>query len=202
MKDPITLFHENMKLAYSCENKFNQNCIPKQDMQQHAMLGLWKACKTYDDTRGFNFSTYATACIKNEMQMAVRSYTKKYKMVNVESLDESIVSSEDGVDLSLLDIIADPLDIEDELFKSEIWCNVKGLLQELTEREQLLIRMYFFDGWTQKEISSYLKLTQSSISRIIGKALNKIRGKYIAKFGGLHEHSFGLYGLQDKCSKQ
>lgn len=42
------------------------------DYVQEGFIGLMKACETFDDSKGFKFSTYASTCIRNSILMYLR----------------------------------------------------------------------------------------------------------------------------------
>lgn len=46
--------------------------ISKEDMLQDAYLGLWKSCLDFDDTKGYQFSTYAVPMIRGEVLRRLR----------------------------------------------------------------------------------------------------------------------------------
>ena len=52
---------------------------------------------------------------------------------------------------------------------------VAQLVQELTEREQNIVALYYFEGLTLREIASLLGLTEARISQILGKILLTLR---------------------------
>lgn len=94
--DEQKLFEDNIKLCYYSVNKFKQNVYDKEDMIQTAMIGLWKACKSYDESRSIKFSGYAMKCINNELLMQMR-HAKNYGYKLETSLDE--VDAETGLSL-------------------------------------------------------------------------------------------------------
>ena len=52
---------------------------------------------------------------------------------------------------------------------------VAQLVQELPEREQNIVALYYFEGLTLREIASLLGLTEARISQILGKILLTLR---------------------------
>jgi len=50
-----------------------------------------------------------------------------------------------------------------------------GVLANLDPAEALVVRLYFFDQWTQKEIADHLDTSQMNVSRIMRKALGRLR---------------------------
>lgn len=48
----------------------------KEDFIQEGLIGLLKAVRTYDEEKGFTFSTYAWRCIKNSVISELRRYER------------------------------------------------------------------------------------------------------------------------------
>lgn len=77
-KPPNELFEQNINLAYSYLQKhtiFLRGYDPE-DLQQEALLALWRACLTYQPARG-KFSTYATTCIANRFKDLIKIQSRK-----------------------------------------------------------------------------------------------------------------------------
>jgi RNA polymerase sigma-B factor len=51
----------------------------------------------------------------------------------------------------------------------------RGILANLPSPEALVVRLYFFEQWTQKEIADHLLTSQMNVSRIMRKALGCLR---------------------------
>jgi len=54
---------------------------------------------------------------------------------------------------------------------------IKNILAEFSEREQMIIQLYYFEELTLKEISSVLDITESRISQIHKSVIRKIQNK-------------------------
>lgn len=50
-------------------------------------------------------------------------------------------------------------------------------LELLTEKERRVIELYYYEELTLKEISKILEVSESRVSQLHTKALNKMRGK-------------------------
>lgn len=101
---------DNKKLVYFVINKFFPDLNEDEDIIQVGMIGLWKACINYEEQRS-NFSTYATACILNEIRMELRNRAKEKKKGVMISLDERVVNQEDDHDMTaLINMIPDERD--------------------------------------------------------------------------------------------
>ena len=67
-----SLVEKNLGLVHSCANRFRGRGIEYDDLYQAGCLGLVKASKNYDETKGFAFSTYAVPVILGEIKRLFR----------------------------------------------------------------------------------------------------------------------------------
>lgn len=65
--------------------------------------------------------------------------------------------------------------IIEKLEQEELIEKIKRILSELTQREQLVIQMYFFEEMSLNEIKEVLDITESRISQITKEVIKKIR---------------------------
>lgn len=80
-------FDEHVGLVYYVFNKhYHMYRDIEEDLIQEGLMGLWKACQTFDSLRGTEFSTYAVKVIKNEMGMYVRKVSRKHKEYSLDRL--------------------------------------------------------------------------------------------------------------------
>lgn len=62
----------NLGLAHSCANRFKGRGVEYDDLFQAGCLGLVKASKNFDSSKGFAFSTYAVPVILGEIKRLFR----------------------------------------------------------------------------------------------------------------------------------
>lgn len=113
-----------------------------------------------------------------ELEMSLEDYLqmrKKTTIATLISIDEPI-GSEDGRIGETLQSNKDQTP-ESELHKSELKQMLVEALENLTEKEKIVISLYYFDELTLKEISHVLEVTESRISQIHSKALMKLQNK-------------------------
>ena len=77
-----------------------------------------------------------------------------------------------GEDVTLADTLSIP---ETELEGAEGWADVGPHLAKLPEREQRIIVLRFFRGLTQTEIAEAIGVSQMHVSRLLARALQKLR---------------------------
>jgi RNA polymerase sigma factor for flagellar operon FliA len=70
---------------------------------------------------------------------------------------------------------------EETLFENEIKQAIAEELKKLSERERLVIVLYYYEELTFKEIAEILKLSESRVSQIHSEAMNKIRNSLKSK---------------------
>jgi RNA polymerase sigma factor for flagellar operon FliA len=69
-------------------------------------------------------------------------------------------------------------DLMEKLESADLIDKIKDILATLTEREQLVIQLYYFEELNLKEISAILKITESRISQIHKAVLKQVRAKF------------------------
>ena len=102
-------------------------------------------------------------------------------LVSVMALEESVGGGE-GEQRSLIDTIADMAGGQpgDDLEGQEMRMILAAAIDSLTEREKVVITLYYFEGLTLAEIGEILGVTESRICQIHTKAVGSLRT-------GLHE---------------
>jgi RNA polymerase sporulation-specific sigma factor len=66
------LIENNLRLVHSCAKRFRNKGIEYDDLYSSGCLGLIKAAKGFDESRGFAFSTYAVPVILGEIRRLFR----------------------------------------------------------------------------------------------------------------------------------
>ena len=118
-----------------------------------------------------------------ELGVSLESYFKmidKAKGINLMSLDESLTGSSDTAVNKMKSKTPSPLD---ELNKNEVKRVIADALSKLSEKEQLVVSLYYFDELTLKEIARVMGLTESRISQVHSKAIITLRAKLKSYYG-------------------
>jgi RNA polymerase sigma factor FliA len=99
--------------------------------------------------------------------------------VSVMALDELLsVGGEHGDRFSLLDTLADAtaMDPTSRILGSETRGLLARAINSLSEREKLVVTLYYFEGLTLAEIGEILGVTESRVCQIHTKAVGQLRG--------------------------
>lgn len=172
------LIKHNLRLVAHIANKYKGD-YDSDDLISIGSIGLLKAVKKYDYTKGNNFSTFASRCIENEILMMFRSEKKHLQAV---SFEDKIGSDKDGNEVSLLDVLQSNENVELTAEKALLKKTIQNLISNsLDEREQKIINMRFgLNGYfphTQREVAKKLNITRSYVSRLEKKALDILKQK-------------------------
>ena len=144
-----------------------------------------KAINTYDTKKNIKLATYASRCIENETLMYLR---RTNKLKGEISIDEPLNQDGDGNELLLSDILGTDYDsisrsLEDEVDRKLL----KSAIAKLNAREKNImeLRFGFITGneKTQKEVADLLGISQSYISRLEKKIINKMKKDILSKTG-------------------
>ncbi|MFR1256414.1 MAG: sigma-70 family RNA polymerase sigma factor [Eubacterium sp.] len=100
------------------------------------------------------------------------SWKAEAEFTNVVSLDDYLEQGSEGGMETFTAKFQQP---EQALEKSEVKKMLVEALQTLTENEQKVITLYYYEELTLKEISMILEVSESRVSQLHTKALKKIK---------------------------
>lgn len=176
------LIKHNMRLVAHISKKYKNSEIEQEDLISIGTIGLMKAIKTFDYSKGNSFSTYASRCIENEILMNFRSDKKNAQTV---FLDDIISTDKDGNNLSLYEILCDNSPSVDKQIENKILYKKieKIVLTKLEQREkEIIVKRFGLFGEkskTQFELAVELNISRSYISRLEKKAIKTIQNSII-----------------------
>jgi RNA polymerase sigma factor FliA len=109
----------------------------------------------------------------------------KVSMTSMAALDE-VLDVGEGDRISLVDTLQDlhtvlPEDSFDEIETKQL---LRQAMTRLTEREQTVLGLYYFEGMTLSQIGDVLGVTESRICQIHTKAVLSLRAKLVEKIRG------------------
>ena len=172
-----TLIERNLRLVVYIARKFENTGVAIEDLISVGTIGLIKAVNTFNPEKKIKLATYASRCIENEILMYLRRNTKVKAEV---SFYEPLNIDWDGNELLLSDILGTENDtvynlIEDEVDKQLLFLALKNL----NDREKEIVKLRFgLSGKpekTQKEVADILGISQSYISRLEKKIINRLK---------------------------
>ncbi len=171
------LIVRNLRLVVYIARKFDANGAGLEDLISIGTIGLIKAVNTFCPERNIKLATYASRCIENEILMYLRKTTGLKSEI---SIDEPLNVDWDGNELLLSDILGSDADIVGKGIETEDERNIlKSLVADLSDREREIVEMRFgmagYREHTQKEVADCLGISQSYISRLEKRIIEKLK---------------------------
>jgi RNA polymerase sigma factor for flagellar operon FliA len=155
-----------------------------EDLVSIGMIVLLENLPQYDSKRG-KFSTFIYKRIKGAMLQELNKKgwklrRKGEKGEDPEKPEEKKTSLKQMVsfdNMETYDSIAENL--EDTVIRREKSAVLKNLMADLPEKEQLVLKLIYWNGMTYLEVASYLKVRESWIASLHKKILKKLKGKLV-----------------------
>lgn len=171
------LVEHNLRLVVYIAKKFENTGIGIEDLISIGTIGLIKAINTFRADKNIKLATYASRCIENEILMYIRKSSNQRTEM---SIDEPLNTDWDGNELLLSDILGGD---EDSVYRGletdEDRKTVLAAVSELSQRDREIISLRFaLKGGrelTQKEVADKMGISQSYISRLEKKIINRLK---------------------------
>ena len=166
------LVEHNLRLVVYIARRFENTGINIEDLISIGTYRLEKKIK---------LATYASRCIENEILMYIRKTANQKTEI---SLDEPINMDCDGNELLLSDILGTDEDAISRPLEEDVDKKVlRQALETLPPREQEIVFLRFgLEGrkeLTQKEVAQAMGISQSYISRLEKRILQRLRKDFL-----------------------
>ena len=177
------LIEHNLRLVVYIAKRFENTGINIEDLISIGTLGLIKAINTFCIGKNIKLATYASRCIENEILMYIRKTSGKHCEI---SIDEPLNVDWDGNELLLSDILgSDEEPAVASIMKEEENAAIYEAVNSLDERERQIITLRFGlygkEEMTQKDVADLLGISQSYISRLEKKIIDRLRDRLVGK---------------------
>lgn len=178
MQDINEEIRSNLGLVHGQLRKMH--LVNDQDAESAAYEALYKAILTFDSSKGYKLTTYATCCIYNALGSHIRMLNKKRKL-EVLSYN-NILRSEDGEDHEYLDSLADTVLVEQEYLRGELR---EKIIQAFTveyeklgsDKKRRIVLMWHSTQYsaTNKEIAESVGVSQPYVNQVLGAFRAKLK---------------------------
>ena len=171
------LIEHNLRLVAFIAKRFENTGANIEELISIGTLGLMKAVSSFNKDKNIKLATYASRCIENEILMFIRKTSSQKREI---SIDEPLSVDWDGNELLLSDILGSDNDVVSrEMEENEERKILRLAVEELIPRERIIIEMRYglINGkeLTQKEVADALGISQSYISRLEKKIMQRLR---------------------------
>lgn len=159
------------------------------------MIGFVNGINTYDETKGFELTTYLYTCIKNEILHLLTYETRERRMAEIVSLNTLV---DEGETTELQDFIGKEEEYERKIFMDELMYIIERRLSFMTERQQNIFNdLYGYNGHKQlsfTEAAKKYKTTRQNIYDINRRIIKNLKG---ATWNLRENYYEGLYDKKD-----
>ena len=176
------LIIHNLRLVVYIAKKFESKSTSTEDLVSIGTIGLMKAVKTFNPDKNIKLATYASRCIENEILMYLRKINNQKSEI---SFDEPLSIDWDGNELTLRDVLGTDADdvylpLEDDDEKKLLMMIVNALPEK--EKNLMILRFGLNGGesHTQKQLADSMGISQSYISRLEKRILEKIKKEILS----------------------
>ena len=173
---------------YSQKFEMHMSHIDKEDLKQIADIAIFKTYNRYNhefakdknEKNCIGFYPLLEKTIRGEMLRFIRDILKARRKdynlheIAVTSSDMPLSNKKGDSEIFLKDIIEDKDSLND--FKTlEFKLEIEEYMKCLTDIEKSIIHSTFYENLTQKQISEKYNMSQAHVSRIIKKAIEKMK---------------------------
>ena len=171
------LIERNLRLVVYIARRFENTGLNIEDLISIGTIGLIKAVSTFRADRNIKLATYSSRCIENEILMHIRKIAGQKTEV---SLDEPINTDWDGNELLLSDVLGTDGDTVMRPMEEDVEQQLlREALSRMPERDRYIVCLRFGLGGrpekTQKEVADLMGISQSYISRLEKRIMQRLR---------------------------
>ena len=189
---------EHLGLVHLCANRFRNRGIDYDELYSAGCVGLLKAVKAFDCTRGVQFSTYAVPVILGEIKRLFRdggivhiSRSLRERATRLQKLQETF-EQQHGRSPTVSELSAlsgDSVEDDDGQFDIPVEApdrqigdllSLRQLMGALPEKDRMLLELRYFRELTQSKTAAILGMTQVQVSRREKKLLTQLRQELLS----------------------
>ena len=134
------------------------------------MIGLYKAIKNYSADKAATFSTFASLCIRRQIQSAVRNASAKKNKALASAVP---IMDEDSDDTGVY-LIADGESPDSILIHRQTSQAIFEELKKLLSPLEYDVLKYYLSGLSYQQIASKTKQTKKSIDNALSRIKKKL----------------------------
>jgi len=184
----VELFEANRGLAYSRARRMLVNAETRQDLEQEALIALYKAALGFDPARGCQFSTYAVPKIRGALQECLRrtgqrlhvakwAYDRGVRAPAILETDlgcslEQLLQGEAGIGGSITSVF-------DMVAASELRNRLSEIIEDTsgTELHKQVLRLVLLSGLSRQEAAKRAGCCWMTADKALRRHLPAIRSK-------------------------
>ncbi len=145
-----------------------------EDIVQEGMIGLYKAIIHFSAQKNATFKTFATTCIKNQIQNAIKVASSEKNKVLSSALsiaDAPTFDDENKLGFELFNELPSP---DDELLEKEKLEELKKIVEKTLSSLEIKIFSLYLNGYSYNEISKFAGISKKSIDNGLSRIKHKL----------------------------
>jgi len=150
----------------------NLDWVPRSIRQKSKLLK--DAYEVLDQKLGREPSNAEIAEYLGKTESEIKSMFDETSVFNVMSIEDDF---KDNYKIQLKDETIDSSP-EASAIKNDTLKELELAIEKLSERDKIIINLYYYEGLTYKEIGEILKISESRVSQIHSKAIVKMRNQF------------------------
>lgn len=176
------LIEANLRFVVVIARQYQGQGLAMEDLVSEGNMGLMKAARKYDASKGLRFVNYAVVFIRQQIEKALK---KEGAEQRVESTRDGQTRSVDAplgskANVSLLSVLvnADSPQADQRVYNANLEDAVERTLLTLNERETAVVNAYFGIGeerLTMAEIGERMNLKRERVRQIRDRAVRRMK---------------------------
>lgn len=166
----LELFNKYRSLINKCSRGYFLIGGDIEDLVQEGMIGLYKAIKNYSADKAATFSTFASLCIRRQIQSAVRNASAKKN----KALSSAVPIMDEDSDDTGVYLIADGKSPDSILIHRQTSQAIFEELKKLLSPLEYDVLKYYLSGLSYQQIASKTKQTKKSIDNALSRIKKKL----------------------------
>ena len=166
----LELFNTYRSLINKCSRGYFLIGGDIEDLVQEGMIGLYKAIKNYSADKAATFSTFASLCIRRQIQSAVRNASAKKN----KALSSAVPIMDEDSDDTGVYLIADGESPDSILIHRQTSQAIFEELKKLLSPLEYDVLKYYLSGLSYQQIASKTKQTKKSIDNALSRIKKKL----------------------------
>lgn len=179
------LIQANLRFVVAIARQYQGQGLEMDDLVSEGNMGLMKAARKFDGTRGLRFVNYAVVFVRQQIEKALKIESSELRVENARDGQSRSVDAPLGgrANMSLLSVLVDansPL-ADERVYSAAIADAVAFAIHSLNQREHQVITSYFGiekDHLTLAEIAEDMQLKRERVRQIRDRAIRRLKLVY------------------------
>jgi RNA polymerase primary sigma factor len=179
------LIEANLRFVVAIAKQYQGKGLEMDDLISEGNIGLMKAAKKFDGSRGLRFVNYAVVFVRQQIEKALKNESTELRVENARDGESRSVDAPLGgrAGMCLLSVLADvnsPL-ADERVYSAAVVDAVEFAIHSLNPREYQVITAYYGIGHerlTMAEIAEQMDLKRERVRQIRDCATRRLKKAY------------------------